>query len=235
MILHTWRDCYLWGTSALPHSPTPSLDVACLLQCLGNFSASGLFTAFNSPIPAFLQTKFLHLLQRRQKHEPIAYLTHNKEFYGLQFTLTSVCLFLAPQVNCSLSWHANTFLLTRPCLMWAQVVVVSLLLARSTVQTVGLLGLIVAKMHLLSRTSTRNATTAIMLLFSSKTFLPQLQNSAGVLVLSLPILLTFPLRKCVHFPLRCTITSPTAPCMPTICAFTIALLNWRCATIVNMR
>ena len=50
-------------------------------------------------VSARIHTRFLALTNRRQRHEPIAYLTGHKEFYGLDFSVTSATLIPRPETE----------------------------------------------------------------------------------------------------------------------------------------
>lgn len=51
------------------------------------------------PVSARIHTRFLALADRRRQHEPIAYLTGHKEFYGLDFSVTSATLIPRPETE----------------------------------------------------------------------------------------------------------------------------------------
>lgn len=93
------RDHYRWGVAALTaqHFSTASLDVACLLVASGAVSdISQVFAASDLPMPAKAGQRFMHLLQRRKQHEPIAYLIGKKEFFGREFVVDNRVLIPRP-------------------------------------------------------------------------------------------------------------------------------------------
>lgn len=95
MILHTWGDCYRWGVKTLSalQFPTPSLDVACILTACG---VDKPFVAFNLSASAADQQRFKQMLQRRIRHEPVAYLLNKKEFFGREFLVDKRVLIPRP-------------------------------------------------------------------------------------------------------------------------------------------
>lgn len=83
------RAAFVHGSALLrTHaSPTATLDIECLLQCVLQMPREQLYTHFSQPLQHAQQAQLHTLLQRRLQGEPIAYLTGRKEFYGRSFSV----------------------------------------------------------------------------------------------------------------------------------------------------
>jgi release factor glutamine methyltransferase len=83
--METIEELCVFGTKKLVNLQTPQLDSEVLLSHVLNTTREHILThpkkkIFDDKIKAFKK-----LIKRRKKHEPIAYLTHNKEFYRRNF------------------------------------------------------------------------------------------------------------------------------------------------------
>ena len=76
------------------HSPSPRLDSEILLAYVLSVSRKDLIIAGLEVVNEVAQQQFEALLQRRAKHEPIAYIIGKKEFFGLTFKVTPAVLAL---------------------------------------------------------------------------------------------------------------------------------------------
>lgn len=81
------------------HDNEAPIDAEILLaHCLG-ITREKLLTHTELPVPAPALRRFRSLLARRAKHEPIAYLTGHKEFFGLQFDVNKHTLIPRPETE----------------------------------------------------------------------------------------------------------------------------------------
>ena len=80
-------------------SPTPTLDVECLLQHILGWSKEKIYAHSEYALDASQQKKLIALLTRRQRGEPIAYLTNSKEFYGRCFYVAKQVLIPRPETE----------------------------------------------------------------------------------------------------------------------------------------
>ncbi len=72
------------------------LDAEILLASVLDVPKSWLFGHFTDELKSHQEEKFVMLLDRRMKHEPIAYLTGRKTFYGRDFSVSSSVLIPRP-------------------------------------------------------------------------------------------------------------------------------------------
>lgn len=80
-------------------SPTPRLDAEVLLGHLLGLSRLHLIVEGSTPVAAECEATFRALLARRGRHEPVAYLTGTKEFWGLDFAVTPAVLIPRPDTE----------------------------------------------------------------------------------------------------------------------------------------
>lgn len=64
---------------------SPSLDAEVILSCVLNKPREYLLAHPDENVSADVADEFAELIRRRAKHEPVAYLVKNKEFYGRDF------------------------------------------------------------------------------------------------------------------------------------------------------
>jgi len=84
------------GTSSALELSSPMLDAELLLSHVIQTNRASLFTNLNKDVSLEHQTAFLELIARRAKHEPVAYLTGEKEFYGRSFWVSKNTLIPRP-------------------------------------------------------------------------------------------------------------------------------------------
>ena len=72
------------------------LDAEILLASVLDVPKSWLFGHFTEELKSHHEEKFLVLLDRRIKHEPVAYLTGKKNFYGREFSVSPAVLIPRP-------------------------------------------------------------------------------------------------------------------------------------------
>lgn len=65
------------------------LESRILLSHILNLSQESLLLSYNEPISDNVSYRFFELIERRKNFEPIAYIIGRKEFYGLEFLVTS--------------------------------------------------------------------------------------------------------------------------------------------------
>lgn len=97
----TIRQSLFWATEKLNQSKIKSaaLDAEILLSHTLNKPKSFLYSRpEHKPTKSQLQ-KFKHLISRRSKHEPVAYIIHHKEFYGLDFYVNKNVLIPRPETE----------------------------------------------------------------------------------------------------------------------------------------
>jgi len=78
---------------------TPSLDASVLLACILNITRSSLTAKGNEILQKEDMDKFQSLIERRKKGECAAYITGNKEFFGLTFKVNSNVLVPRPDTE----------------------------------------------------------------------------------------------------------------------------------------
>lgn len=93
----TIKEALVWATKSLKKtSESPSLDADVLLTHVIGESKAFLYGHPDSVIKAKEEDAFRALVKRRANQEPIAYLTGEKEFYGLPFQVNSDVLVPRP-------------------------------------------------------------------------------------------------------------------------------------------
>ncbi|MBN8512238.1 MAG: peptide chain release factor N(5)-glutamine methyltransferase [Rickettsiales bacterium] len=83
----------------LPDSSTPNLDARILLAYCAGISQEQLLLQYNDHIDKKTISCFFELIERRSKHEPIAYLVGKQEFYGLEFEVNNNVLIPRPDTE----------------------------------------------------------------------------------------------------------------------------------------
>lgn len=78
---------------------TARLDAEVLLAHALSVDRAGLYTRLWDPLPASLAETFEKFVKRRAAHEPIAYITNAKEFYGLNFYVDRRVLIPRPETE----------------------------------------------------------------------------------------------------------------------------------------
>lgn len=95
------RELLSWATAALKEEgiESPQLDAEILLAHSLGLSRSGLYAQLDlKPGPAVEKT-FKSLVARRLQHEPVAYITGQKEFYGLDISVDRRVLIPRPETE----------------------------------------------------------------------------------------------------------------------------------------
>ncbi len=87
-----------WANNKLKKADTdsPMLDAEILLASILDVPKSWLFGHFTEELKPHHEERFITLLDRRAKHEPIAYLTGKKMFYGREFNVNPSVLIPRP-------------------------------------------------------------------------------------------------------------------------------------------
>ncbi len=95
------QDALVWATERLATAgcETPRLDAEILLcECAG-VERAHLLAHSNDAVPADAWPRFQAWVARREKREPIAYITGHREFYGLDFAVTPAVLVPRPETE----------------------------------------------------------------------------------------------------------------------------------------
>lgn len=93
------RDALKLSVEKFKESPTPSLDARLLLAYAMNYTQEELLINYDQELKQVDEVRFLELVERRAKHEPIAYILGKQEFYGLEFTVNKHVLIPRPETE----------------------------------------------------------------------------------------------------------------------------------------
>jgi release factor glutamine methyltransferase len=75
---------------------TAALDARVLLGYVTSYGTEELLLKRNEALPSSTTKRFLKLIERRAKHEPVAYIVEHKEFYGIDFKVNKNVLIPRP-------------------------------------------------------------------------------------------------------------------------------------------
>jgi release factor glutamine methyltransferase len=98
------RALYLWGSKALQQAliPSPSrecLEIICHVLKYSS-SPSSLFAKLDTvELDPILRTQFVQMIERRQRHEPLAYILGKSRFYGRDFIVGPPVLVPRPETE----------------------------------------------------------------------------------------------------------------------------------------
>ncbi len=94
----TIRDLLTWTTDFFARKglETPRLDAEVLLAHALGCSRVELYTNYDKPVEEGERARYRELVRRRGAHEPVAYLTGQKEFFSLTFAVTRDVLIPRP-------------------------------------------------------------------------------------------------------------------------------------------
>jgi release factor glutamine methyltransferase len=97
----TLRGSLIWAIAFLRAQglPDPRLSAELLLASLLNLDRLGVFLAFDEVLPKNKWQAFEEKIRRRANHEPIAYLTGQKEFWSLDFEVGPSVLIPRPETE----------------------------------------------------------------------------------------------------------------------------------------
>jgi release factor glutamine methyltransferase len=82
-----------------PGSPTPRLDAEVLLHHAGGLSRTDAMTQPQRPLSESVRREFAALIERRQRGEPIAYITGRREFWSLDIEVSPATLIPRPETE----------------------------------------------------------------------------------------------------------------------------------------
>ncbi len=105
-----WTETYLQGKD-IPH---PRLEAELLIGFAFKLKRVEVYTQFERPLQEEELQAFKILLKRRAAHEPLAYITGTKEFYGLNFRVTSAVLIPRPETELIVDLALNLLLTKNP-------------------------------------------------------------------------------------------------------------------------
>lgn len=80
-------------------SPSPRLDAEILLSAVTGLGRASLISRSRDEIESELEKRFFGLVTRRTLHEPVAYITGKKEFFGLEFFVNRHVLIPRPETE----------------------------------------------------------------------------------------------------------------------------------------
>uniref|UniRef100_A0A831X1L2 Release factor glutamine methyltransferase n=2 Tax=Thermorudis TaxID=1649508 RepID=A0A831X1L2_9BACT len=83
---------------------TPRVDAEILLMAVLDQDRAGLYRNLREPVSPEAADRFLELVERRARGEPVAYLTGRREFYGLEFLVTPAVLIPRPETEFLVTW-----------------------------------------------------------------------------------------------------------------------------------
>lgn len=87
------------ATRLRPCSSTPRLDAEVLLAYVLGLSRAAMLARFADPLPGAYLSGFSALVSRRERGEPVAYITGHKEFYGIDLEITPAVLVPRPETE----------------------------------------------------------------------------------------------------------------------------------------
>jgi release factor glutamine methyltransferase len=79
--------------------PEPGLDARLLVRHASGLSAEKLLSALGDPVPDSLHERLNSLVERREKREPLQYITGHAAFYGREFDVDSRVLIPRPETE----------------------------------------------------------------------------------------------------------------------------------------
>lgn len=97
-------------------SDSPRLDAEVLLGHLLGQERAWLYTHSETMLPPEIIERYRSLLQRRANHEPVAYLTGEREFFGLTFAVAPPVLIPRPETELLVELALNR--VTGPARVW---------------------------------------------------------------------------------------------------------------------
>ena len=95
------RELLRWATAALkePEIESPQLDAEVLLAHSLGLSRSELYAQLDERPSVEAEDHFRSFVARRIQHEPVAYITGQKEFYGLELQVDHRVLIPRPETE----------------------------------------------------------------------------------------------------------------------------------------
>jgi release factor glutamine methyltransferase len=97
----TMRGALRWGAARLAEAgiENAALDAEVLLRCVLGVDRAQLYLRLEDQPSGRVPEKFRALLERRATREPLAYITGNREFWSLDFTVTPAVLVPRPETE----------------------------------------------------------------------------------------------------------------------------------------
>lgn len=95
----TYAEALASGRERLKDSPTAALDARVLLEQASGHGRADLIAMDNEAIPDSVAERYDAMVARREKGEPIAYITGRQEFYGRSFSVGRGVLIPRPETE----------------------------------------------------------------------------------------------------------------------------------------
>ena len=98
--MKTLTEVLRWGAGELVAvSETPHLDAEVFLQKILSFKKLDILTKSDTSLSEDQVTRFRHYIDRRKKHEPVAYIIGTKAFWDYEFTVSPKVLIPRPETE----------------------------------------------------------------------------------------------------------------------------------------